>query len=247
MVNAMSTPVIATSRPPPKGLTSWSFSRFNSYTKCPLAAKLSIIDRLPQGESPAMARGDSIHKQAASYISGELDQLPDSLALFKDLFNDLRDRYGEDVAVEDTWALRRDWSVTTWDDWTGCWLRIKTDAVRLVDEHLDILDWKTGKFSPQYNVAEYELQIELYSLGALLMYGEAIPELTVSPHLVYLDHGIVYPSSPLVFTMKDLPRLKLTWQDRTRAMLNDRTFAPNPGYACQWCAYSKSKGGPCVY
>ncbi len=243
----MTVPVAATSRPAPKGLTSWSFSRFSHYTKCPLAAKLSIIDRLPQAESAAMARGDAIHKQAAGYISGAVEHLPESLMLFKDLFQDLRARFEDDVTVEDTWALRRDWSVTTWDDWQGCWLRIKTDAVRLTDEHLDILDWKTGKFSPQYNVAEYELQLELYSLGALLLYGGAIPDITVSPHLIYLDHGIVYPQKAVVYTMKDLAGLKLAWEHRTRPMLNDRTFAPNPGQQCTWCNFSKEKGGPCQY
>jgi hypothetical protein len=243
----MTVPVAASSRPAAKGLTSWSFSRFNAYTKCPLAAKLSIIDRLPQPESAAMSRGDSIHKQAASYISGEISQLPESLVLFKDLFIDLRARFEEDVTVEDTWALRHDWSVTTWDDWKECYVRIKTDAVRLTGNHIDILDFKTGKFSPQYNVAEYELQLELYSLGALLMYGSAIPDITVSPHLIYLDHGIVYPQEPKVYTLADIPRLKKEWEKRVQPMMNDRAFAPNPGQHCRWCSYSASKNGPCEF
>jgi RecB family exonuclease len=243
----MIAPIAASSKPEPKGFTSWSFSRFNSYAKCPLAAKLSLIDKLPQAESAAMSRGDSIHKQAAAYISKQTRKLPDSLTLFKDLIGDLRSRYGDDVTVEDTWAFRDDWSVTTWDDWEGCWLRIKTDAVRLAGSHMDVMDWKTGKYSPQYNVAEYTLQMDLYSLGALLMYGAAVPDLTVSPHLVYLDHGIVHPEKAHIYRMNDLPRLKQDWTKRTKPMLSDRTFAPNPGMQCRWCSFSKEKNGPCQF
>jgi hypothetical protein len=243
----MPAPVAASAKPEPKGFTSWSFSRFNAYARCPLAAKLSNLDKLPQPESAAMSRGDAIHKQAASYISKEIRKLPDSLKLFDGLFNDLRGRYGDDVTVEDTWAFRDDWSVTDWNDWAECWLRIKTDAVRLSGSHMDVMDWKTGKYAPQYNTADYTLQLDLYSLGALLMYGAAVPDLTVSPHLVYLDHGIVHPENPKLYRMNDLPRLKQEWKNRVRPMLNDKTFAPNPGQQCRFCSYSKEKNGPCIY
>jgi hypothetical protein len=241
-------PIAASSKPATKGFTAWSFSRYNAYVKCPLAAKLSNIDKIPQPPSTAMDRGSMIHGLAAGYISGELPQMPESLLLFKDLFIDLRARYNDDeVIAEDSWAFRKDWSVTTFDDWDNCWCRIKVDAVRLIEGSLDVLDWKTGKYAPQYNVADYELQIELYSLGALLMFGGKIPDIRVAPRLIYLDHGIVHPEKAQIYTMKDLPRLKTAWEKRTTPMLVDRTFAPNPGQQCTWCAYSKTKSGHCVY
>jgi RecB family exonuclease len=243
----MNMPIQATSRPPAKGFTAWSFSRYRAYTTCPLQAKLSMIDKLPQPASPAMDRGSSIHDTAAAYVKGEMRQLPEALTLFKDLFVDLRKRYETDVVVEDSWAFRRDWSVTTYDDWDNCWLRVKVDIARLTGQHIDILDWKTGKYSPQYNVADYELQLDLYSLGALLIFGDAIPDMTVSPHLVYLDHGVVHPEKPITYTLKDLPRLKKEWERRTAPMLNDRMFPPNPGQQCTWCAFTKAKGGPCPH
>jgi hypothetical protein len=37
------------------------------------------------------------------------------------------------------------------------------------------------------------------------------------------------------------------WEKKVAVMEGDRTFAANPGRHCQWCAYAKSKGGPCIF
>jgi len=228
-------------------ITSWSFSRYNKYAKCPAAAKYEILDRLPQPGSPAMERGSTIHDAARAYIAGEVKERDPHLGRFGDLFNGLRQRHGDSVVVEDSWAFRKDWTVTTYDDWDQCWLRIKVDAATLIDNKLSILDWKTGKFSPQWNVTEYEQQLELYCLGGLLMFSAMVPDLEVSATLVYLDAGITYPDTPKVYTAKDLPRLKREWYGRTLPMLSDTLFAPNPGRGCGWCAFSSAKGGPCAH
>jgi RecB family exonuclease len=249
----MALKIEASAKPPVKGFTAWSFSRYNAYLKCPLAAKLSNIDKIPQPESSAMLRGSGIHAMAAEYIMGgeRSHQLPADLRLFSGLFEELRAGHPETVLVEDSWAFRDDWSVTTWDDWTGCRVRIKVDVAQLEGDTVNIIDWKTGKFSPQWNVSEYELQLELYVLGAMIMFGESVPNLKVSPRLVYLDHGLVYPEEPKVWTMEHLPALRNLWERRATPLMNDTIFAPNPGRACSWCAYGKSKpqpsGGHCEH
>jgi hypothetical protein len=71
----------------------------------------------------------------------------------------------------------------------------------------------------------------------------------VRPRLAYVDQGTVYPDEdkPLIFTPKDIDKLKKTWAKRTKAMLNDTTFAPRPNDKCRWCFFSASKNGPCKY
>ena len=229
------------------GFTAWSFSRYNKYTKCPQQAKFEMLDKLPTPPSTAMDRGSAIHGWAEEFIAGRRDDLAPELQGFANLFASLRTAYGDTVVTEDSWAFRNDWTVTTYDDWAECWLRIKVDVAHLTGKHLNIIDWKTGKFSPQWNVQDYERQLELYSLGALTLFGHEIPDIVVTPKLVYLDAGIVYPEKPKTYTMENLSTLRKTWEIRVRPMMNDRVFAPNPGRLCSWCAFAKDKGGPCRY
>jgi CRISPR/Cas system-associated exonuclease Cas4 (RecB family) len=232
-----------------KAITSWSFSRYSVYKQCPLKLKLSVIDRIREPGNEAMARGDSIHKSAEAYIKGWVRALPPELKLFKDEFKRLRAQYKRNsVVVEDTWSFTKDWTETRWDDWAGCWVRVKLDCAHYEDdETLIITDWKTGKFRPEMN-EEYTEQLELYALAALLRY-EGVKQ--VKPRLVYLDLGVTYPEEPLVYTRDDVPKLKRLWEKRTKAMLNDKRFAPRPSDKCRWCFYRRSNkaqgGGQCEY
>lgn len=244
---------MTTKQIPIKQITSWSFSRYNTYKQCPLKLKLSAIDRIREPGNPAMARGDAIHKLAEAYIKGEGRALPPELKLFADEFKKLRAQYKKKIngmVVEDNWSFTKDWDETQWDDWINCWLRIKLDCAHHEDdETLVITDWKTGKFRPEMN-EEYVEQLELYALAALLLH-EHIQQ--VKPRLVYLDLGLTYPTAdqPLVFTRADIPKLKQLWAKRTKAMLNDKQFAPRPNDKCRWCFYRASNkaagGGQCKY
>jgi CRISPR/Cas system-associated exonuclease Cas4 (RecB family) len=42
-------------------------------------------------------------------------------------------------------------------------------------------------------------------------------------------------------------KLKDLWRGRVDLMQSDSLCAPKPGQHCNWCDYSKKKGGPCVF
>lgn len=238
---------------PAKQLTSWSFSRYSDYKQCPLKAKLKHLDKIQEPPNQAMARGGQIHELAEHYIKGILKRLPAELKLFEADFKLMRKQYQKAISgmvVEDTWAFTKTWDETQWNDWVGCWVRIKLDCAIHHDETaLIVRDWKTGKFRPDQN-EEYVEQLELYALAALLLHEHLE---AVEPELWYLDHGIIYPKpeNKLVFTREDIPRLKKLWEKRTKAMMNDKRFAPRPNDKCCWCFYRNSNkangGGQCQY
>lgn len=218
----------------PTKITSWSYSRYDLYNKCPAKAKYKFIDKLPEPPAPAMERGNVIHKLAEQYTKGELKKLPQELKLFEEEFKELRK---SNPIVEQTWAFRSDWSPTVWNDWSGCAVRIKTDAACVDDDTLYVIDHKTGK-----KREGYELQLSLYALGGLLTYPDIKK---VSTQLWYLDEG----GDPIVkgYEVTQLPELKADWERRVQPMLNDTRFAPKPSNECRWCPFSKSKGGPCKF
>mgnify|MGYP000287582546 FL=1 len=156
-----------------KPVTSWSFSRYGDYRKCPLSFKLKHIDKIAEPKSAAMQRGIDIHNLAEAYVVGKLAKLPPELALFKDEFAKLRKMYKAKklpMIVEDNWAFTAEWEETQWNDWVRCWVRIKLDCAHYEEANvMFVTDYKTGKMNEAKN-AEYMEQLELYALAALLLH-----------------------------------------------------------------------------
>lgn len=232
----------------PTYFTSWSFSRLQAWRKCPLAAKLQNIDKIKEPAKPAdhpMVRGDRIHKLAEAYVKGTAPaKVPDELKAFADKFRRLRKLRKADpelVPVEETWAFRADWTLTTYDDWDRCWLRVKLDVAEVDDTTVKPYDVKTGKYSPQFNLDDYLQQLDLYATAGLMMYADVGPELKVIPSLLYTDAAIVYPApgEEKVYTPDMLPALKKKWEKAVKPMMADRTFAAKPHRFCSSCWYRK--------
>lgn len=230
-------------------LKSWSFSRYSDWKKCGLFFKLKHLDKIPEPGNDAMARGNAIHGLAEDYLKGKIAKLPTELALFGEEFKELRKLYKKrtsGMVVEDSWAFTNTWDRTVYNDWVGCWLRVKLDCAHSTEDGvMTVRDWKTGKFRDDKN-EEYVEQLELYALTALILHPH-IKE--VRPELDYLDVGVIYPppESPLVYTQADVPRLKKLWEKRVTPMFNEKRFAPKANSLCKFCWYGQSKikdGGP---
>jgi hypothetical protein len=237
-------------RAKPTNITSWSFSRYSVYRQCPQKAKYLYIDKLPEPQDPTgpLARGAAIHTLAENFIKGKIARLPKELEKFKDEFNALKKQYKKAIngmVVEDSWAFTKSWSETAWNDWINCWVRIKIDCAHHLDpETLMVSDWKTGKYRQELT-EEYQEQLELYALSALLLHPH-IKE--VHCRLVYLDTGDVHPQAgPLVWCRDDIEYLQALWTKRVTPMLKDKKFAPKANDKCRWCHFSKAKGGPCRF
>lgn len=234
-----------------KTITSWSISRFGVYDICPAKAYYKFILKLPEPGSPAMERGSAIHKEAEDYLKGVgAAKLPKSLASLGSEFRALRAARRKNpalVPVEETWAFRKDWTITTYNDWNGCWLRVKLDVAERKGTEVVVSDVKTGRFRTD-NVRDYERQLRLYAPAALIMFG-GIPDVRVTARLLYVDEGVIYPEpkDAVSYVAADLPALKKEWEAAVKPMLSDTTFAPKANKYCKWCAYRKEVDGPCKY
>lgn len=244
-----------------KKIFAWSYSRLGDYTKCPALAKYKHVEKRKEPSSPALDKGNLVHGIAAAYVvkkappkdkdnfsyhvnliaAAKSLTCPPELITFEDRFKALRNQA---CMVEQDWAFDVDWNRVGWFDKTA-WVRIKVDNHYLEvkkkrgglrETTVKIIDYKTGKWSDTH-----ALQRSLYALGALLIYPDA-----VSVHVAhwYLDSG---KDEYDVFGPGNLEKLKVEWIKRTKAMLNDTTFAPKPGDACKWCHFKKANGGPCKF
>lgn len=229
----------------PRQFTSWSFTRYNDWRRCPAFAKYKHLDKLDEGpKNEAMQRGADIAKASEDYLKGVLKRLPKELQTFKDHYAFFRKQ--KTLVVEENWGFDANWNPVAWNDWNNCRLRVKIDIgyQYLEDNSFNIRDGKTGKFNDFKN-EEYLLQLELYAAAGVAMYP-TVDELTTQ--LLYTDLGITFPKEdPQVWSRKEALAAQKKWDKRIKPMFADRTFAPRPGKYCQWCPFRSSNNGPCRY
>lgn len=244
-------------------LSSWSFSVFTQYIKCPFSVCLEKIQkvRIVEPENPFFAKGNKSHSIAEQFISGkgarpslvvELPLLPGQkvpdkvdLTPIKDQLAQLRKR-GTEVAVEQEWAFDRAWKPTGWFD-KDAWLRMKTDVCgsTVSPPTVDIVDWKTGKV----HLEDHKLQRRLYGMGGLILVQEGVlaggdKNVKLTAQHVYVDTG---QRATEEFLMKHLAPLKREWLSRIQYMMADTIYPSKPApYTCRWCKFNaKRAGGPC--
>ena len=233
-------------KPKEPQIRAWSYSRWQTYDECPARAKYLYVDRLSKEEekSPALERGGAIHEEAKLYVQGHYGKkakLPESLGRFDNEFAILRRAWDDkkhDVFLEEQWAYTSDWEPTEWFA-PDAWARVVLDAM-ISDwpaKRAMVIDHKTGRVRPEKHAS----QLSLYGLAVLARFENVE---RVHATLWYLDHGVAHGES---YTRDQLAALKKEWEGRVDKMLADRRFDPKPSSACQWCPFSKSKGGPCRY
>ena len=229
-------------------LTSWSFSVYRQWIQCPKSVYFQKIQRVPvleAEESPAIQKGNAAHAAAETFIKTEtkVTKVPTALRLFESKLKDLRKAAAK---VELEWAFDRDWNPCRWDDWKRAFLRMKIDVLKdsVEPPAVGIIDWKTGKI----HVEDHRQQRSIYGMGALQLVqigqlaGGNSKAIVTAQHL-YTDTG---QEGTEQFKLKDLAPLKKEWAARIKPMFEDTRWKQKESYACRWCPYRKSAGGPCT-
>ena len=92
-------------------LSAWSYSRWTKYGLCPAALAHNVFDKRKEPQNAAMARGESIHKEAELFVKGVIKKLPKSLILQERVLKENRDR---GATAEEEWAFTNKWEPTEW-------------------------------------------------------------------------------------------------------------------------------------
>lgn len=228
---------------PAEQITSWSFSRWNTYNECPFKAKLKFINKLKEPSTPALERGTALHTLCEDYLN-KGGRVPKELQLIEKTLKELRKAK---AIAEGNFIFTQKWEPTVWNDWNGAWLRAKADAVipPIVDSKeptVQIDDFKSGKLKEEAH-SDYMLQLDLYSLVGLLTYPTAE---YANSRLIFIDHGKNVENEN-VWTRGDIPMLQKQWLVRIQPMMKDKSFKPKPGNYCRYCHFRAGNGGPCKY
>lgn len=212
-------------------LNNWSYSRYGTWKKCPALLKFQMEDTTPRESHPAAARGTEIHKTLENYLLGEIEALPDNLAYYTDFMANLK---ANKAIPEMPIALDKQWNQVVWDD-ENRWWRGVLDCIIQTPEVVHVYDWKTGQ-----EYADHREQREIYAAAVHSIID--VPYVRVFH--VYVDKK---QNTTTLFHKDDVPDLKKSWEAKIEEMFNDQTFAPNPGFYCRSCPYSRWNGGPCRF
>lgn len=217
-----------------KPLTSWSYSRWDKHHTCPLMFKLEVLDGRKQPENAGMAKGQTMHKAIANFLTqyaatGE-GTVPPEAGKASGLVQELTQL--DNKVIEQQWGYTRQWQPTGWFA-NDTWLRSVLDVAVLYDDlTAEALDWKSGK--PR---GTHDDQMELFAVSLLVRYPAATH---VTTRLVYTDFEKQefgeYPRA-------DLPKLIEKWERNVRPMFEDTTYLPRPGEHCRFCSFSRSATG----
>lgn len=212
---------------------SWSYSMLTCWEKCAAQYNFRFNLHMKEEVTGAAMRGTSYHGHIEAYIKGEPAPLLPSLQPAFSLIERLKDNK---VSVEQKIGLDENWQPTEWKD---AWYRCVLDAVEQPDNGtLPVWEWKTGKHWP-----EHEDQRQLYGLAGLALYPAAqVGKVQVNGY--YLDD---HTMDVTVLDRETVKEVKKEFEMRSDIMAKDKTYAARPGFYCRWCAYARSKGGPCKF
>lgn len=234
----------------------WSFSQWENYNGCPARWKYKSVLKLPGSPpGPAAARGLLIHSTVEDYIGNQASVAhKDIKPKYYEVFDQFRDHPNGDRWCEYKMSLTNDWQLAgaVMNNVAGTtWCAMVLDAVRVGDDHkgphstrteplrVHVGEWKSGK--PKDTHGD---QRKLYALGSLIRWHD-VDEVLVTTY--YLEDTEKPQRLRVPNTESARDKLKTLWMQRTDQMQADKICAPKPGMACNWCDYSRKKGGPCVF
>lgn len=225
------------------GITAWSYSRWGDYKQCPYRFKLKYIDKMQTAGSPAMERGNVIHKIGEDFVKAKPGKgkvvIPEEFKHFKAELLHLREA---GALAEMPWGFKRDWQWTRKADWFGpeVWFRMKADVACSYEDNTGLVgDWKTGR-----KYAEHEEQGRIFGAVAFMRF----PEWTeVDVRFWYTDQKPGDNEEQWTYSAKDGALIRKEWEKKVQPMFNDKRFAPTPNDKCHWCDFNKAKGGPCKF
>lgn len=217
-------------------MRAWSFSRYETYSKCPWRAKLQYVDKSPTPPKPQADRGTSLHENAQAWVRADDGaELHDDLRSLEANLAELRKLYaGGIVDIEDEWGWSRDLAAFT--DWKSAWLRMKLDFhVRLNEETTLVVDYKSGgKDGKQISHTE---QGELYAVGAYLK-RPAVNEVFVE-----FWYGDQNDSMKTRYSAQQIEPLIVKWIDRGNQVTSG-VYKPRPNiFTCRFCPFRLQEDG----
>lgn len=234
-----------------QGRVRLSFSRVDTYRRCPAEFRYHYVDGLPVAPSPHLSFGCSIHAALETFYDRKLPEPPDVDDLLDSLYEVWDSSGFAELSREEqlVWyrhaqQLLRRFHARAVRDYrlpadVEKWFELPVDGALVVgsidrvdvtdDGELEIVDYKTSKRVRDRNRVRSSLQLALYALACQHLYGR----LPVAVTLDFLVPGVRVRVPTDEMDLLGARRQVTEVADGVRA----GKFLPTPNRLCGWCDY----------
>jgi putative RecB family exonuclease len=239
--------------PPPQdpGL-QLSYSRVDTYERCPLKFRFRYIDKFPSTPSPDLSWGSAIHAALEAWWDQKLPNPPPVEVMYRALYERWDDAGFEGMSRDEklVWyrharnILARHYELyaQNYIPAVACeqWFELDLgDDVALVgsidhvartgDGGLGIVDWKTNRRARSRADVAASLQLAVYALATRELWGQ-------EPEWVALD--FVVPGVRVTVGRAEIDVDGAIGRLRQAAdLIRAERFDPSPSPLCKWCDY----------
>lgn len=220
-----------------KPLGSWSFSRIETFDRCPykLFLRQTKAPLPPENPDAPNVRGNRVHHAIENFITGQNAVLENIGHKIMATIRDLRAAYRQGtVMVEEDWVLDINWRPVQKFD-PARWVWIKVDACHKTTDSITVHDWKSGR--SEGNEIKHRAQGQLYAIATWQLFP-GYKHYDVVFHYTDEDRSKATRFAPPL-----LERAKSTWETRGHKVASATRLPPNPlPHNCRYCDYGKTVG-----
>ena len=246
-------PLLGMPTPPPQDPDiRLSFSRVDTYERCPLLFRFRYLDKLPSTPGPDLSWGSAIHAALEVWWSQKLPSPPPIEVLYRALYEHWEDtgfadmdrerklvwyRHARDVLTRHHELYAADYRpAIACEQWfeldlgDGVAVRGSIDHVaRTPSGGLGIVDWKTNRRARSRSEVASSLQLAIYALAARELWGR-------EPEWVALDFVVPGLRVSVDRSEIDVDGAVARIHDVARRVA-DEQFPASPSPLCGWCDY----------
>ena len=214
---------------PKPAITSWSFTRWDTWNKCPRKAYYRYVLKLPEPASEAAQRGRELHAQAEAVLQGITATPPDLSPEWAANLAEVRSKYDIDIETEVQLAFDKNWKQVEWFA-KDTWLRVVFDALIVLPGEVIVLEHKSGKPRP----TEHNLQTTLYLAAAQALVPDAT-RYTTRINYFDIDYRDTASRSMHSATAPAALAQRKYWNLNVAPMLADTLYPTKAGPLCRFC------------
>ena len=218
-------------------MIAWSYSSWAMFEECPRRFKAIVLDKeFERGSSPALVRGDEIHRVIADYLREPSGDPPKYLPpRARRMIAQLIARAGK-PKVELKLAVNEKMEPVPYFD-PSVVLRGNVDAVWIDQTTKDayVFDWKTGKSEAN------PLQLDLM---CVLVSAHVVNDIErFHAMFYYLENERNNYALP-ERSADELRRIFTRFYTEATELYRTSTFEPTPGPHCRWCPVTTCPHNP---
>lgn len=232
-------------------LVDFSYSRIDTYNQCAAKYFYSYIKKEPRQFNAPAVLGNIIHDvlentlfndkqldlaELKSEYSSNISKWDPNKIISQELIN-----IGS-VIIDEFYDQNSDKEFNIFEKEMPFQLIIGTykivgfiDRVDVIDDRVNIVDYKTGKWEVAAKSIADNLQLGIYALAL----SEMFPEKEIYAELYYLRSG---KRKGHLFSKEDLEKIKSNLVINIKKIIDDNNFSPTPNVRiCSFCDHAKTE------